>query len=246
MVGGLAIGILDSISALSSGASANYPILHLDAAEGVNGGTALNGHAVYEWADQSGNNNNFVQSIAAGQPIYNTSGINGLPSITFDVKRMDLLNSRLLGTDYTIYLVFKTTANATATAYKTIFSFSNNGVFAQGNGRVGMAVDNGYTNFYYDDRIARTAIIPHDSNAHYFTISNGLVGGTAKKQIYADGVNYINGSASIDSSQLQHFLGSWNGQHGNFEISELIAYSAKHTTTKQNEIELYLKNKYGL
>lgn len=88
----------------------------------------------------------------------------------------------MLGTDYTIYSVFKTTANATATAYKTIFSFSNNALFAQGIGRVGMAVDNGYTNFYYDDRIARTAIIPHDSNAHYFTISNGLVGGTAKNR----------------------------------------------------------------
>ncbi len=246
MVGGLVIGILDSISSLSSGVSANYPVLWLDAALGVNDGTALNGHAVYDWADQSGNGNDFLQGTAIRQPIYDTVGIGGKPSITFDVKRLELSGTNLLGSDYTIYCVFKTTTNTTATAYKTVFSFSNGGWGTQGIGRVGMAVDTGYTNFYYDDRIARSIIIPHDTDAHYFTISNGLVGGTAKKQIYADGVNYIDGSSAIDSSQLEHFIGAWNLQWGNFQMAELIAYKSKHSDAKRETVELYLKNKYGL
>ena len=156
------------------------------------------------------------------------------------------MSALLLGTDYTIYTVFRTTANATATAYKTVFSFSNDGLFSQGIGRVGMAIDNGYTNFYYDDRVGKTAIIPHDAAAHYFTISNGNVAGTDKKQIYADGVNYIDATSAIDSSQLQHFIGSWNGQHGNFEMAELLCYNTKHSTIQQNKVQIYLKTKYAL
>ncbi len=109
-----------------------------------------------------------------------------------------------------------------------------------------MAVDNGYTNFYYDDRIGRTALIPHDANAHYFTISNGSVLGVDKKQVYADGTQYIDGVLSFESTQLQHFLGSWNNQHGNFEIAELLCYNVKHNESQQNKVELYLKTKYGL
>jgi len=220
--------------------------LWLKADAGVNGGTALDGHAVYEWADQSGNGNNFVQSIAIGQPIYNTSGINSIPSITFDLKRLELLSALLLGTDYTIYTVFRTTANATATPYKPVFTLSNHGYYSQGDGRVGMTIDNGYTNFYYDDRAGIGAIIPHDALAHYFTISNGNVAGTDKKQIYADGINYIDASASIDSSELAHYIGSWNNQHGNFQMSELLCYTTKHTTIQQNKVQIYLKTKYAL
>jgi len=221
-------------------------VLWLKADTGINAGAPVEGDNVYKWADQSGNNNDFEQATATSQPIYNKNIINGKPALTFDLKRLELSGAALFGDNYTIYCVFKTTANETATPYKTVFSFSNNGIFAQGLGRVGMAIDNGYTNFYYDDRLARTALISHDTNAHYFTISNGDVDGTAKKQVYADGVQYIDGSASIDSSQTEHFIGSWNGQHGNFQIAELIAYNVKHTNAERETVELYLKTKYNL
>tara|TARA_R110002096_G_scaffold135829_5_gene287921 strand:- start:1728 stop:2819 length:1092 start_codon:yes stop_codon:yes gene_type:complete len=221
-------------------------VLWLNAELGINASSPLDNDNVYQWNDQSGNSNHFVQSTAINQPIYNATGIGGKSSITFDIKSMKLENTILMGTDYTIYCVFKTTTNTTATPYKTVFSFSNDGIFAQGSGRVGMAIDTGYTNFYYDDRISKSVIIPHDTDAHYFTISNGDISGTSKKQIYADSVNYIDGVAAIDSSQLFHIIGTWNGQHGNFQMAELICYNIKHSAVEQAAVELYLKTKYAL
>ena len=221
-------------------------VLWLKADAGINAGAPVDNDNVYIWSDQSGNSNDFEQLTATVQPIYNTNVIGCYPALVFDVKRMVLNNTLLLGQNYTIYCVFKTTTNTTATAYKTVFSFSNGGFFSQGIGRVGMALDKDYNNFYYDDRIGRTALIPHDESAHYFSISNGDVDGTSKKDIYADGVQYIDGTAAIDSSQLEHFLGSWNGQHGNFKMFELIAYNVKHTEAERQTVELYLKTKYDL
>jgi len=256
MVGGLMIGILDSISSLSSGVSANYPSLWLDAAEGVNGGSALNGHAVYSWADKSGNGNDFLQTTAISQPIYNTSGINSLPTLTFDPnKNMKLENTVLLSSDYTIYAVVKTLVTQTgASNYKTFFMFSVNGYTSQTLGRVGFSYNNPSASspaptlrYLYDDRVARYNTIVYDNNPHQLTISNGRVAGVAKKQVYVDTVQYLDATAAIDSSLgLVHFLGAWNNSVGNFEFAELMVYNDKHSTGKQNEIELYLKNKYGL
>jgi hypothetical protein len=256
MVGGLMIGILDSISSLSSGISDNYPVLWLDAALGVNDGTALNGHAVYDWADQSGNGNNFLQGTAVYQPIYNTTGINGLPTLTFyPNKLLVLLNTVLLSTDYTIYAVVKTLATQTgATNYKTFFMFSVAGYYSQTLGKVGFSYDNPNDptpvpspKFLYDDRINRYGTIAYDTDPHQFTISNGKVAGVSKKQIYADTVQYWDLPAAIDSSLgLAHYLGSWNNQIGQFEFAELIVYNTKHSDAKREDVELYLKNKYGL
>jgi hypothetical protein len=258
MVGGLMIGILDSISSLSSGVSDNYPVLWLDAAKGVNDGTAVDGHAVYDWADQSGNGNDFLQTSASYQPIYNTAtGINGLPTLTFyPNKRLQLSDTILFYSEYTIYAVVQTlaTQNQTVT-YKVFYQFSTCGIYCQTLGRVGLAYDNpnattpapAPASFRYYDRIGLTAIIDYDTDPHLFTISNGKVAGVSKKQIYADGNLEIDGGGYIDSSLgLEHFLGFWNNQIGNFEFAELIVYKSKHSDAKRETVELYLINKYGL
>lgn len=44
----------------------------------------LNGSAVSQWADKSGNNRNFSQAISTSQPIYNLTAFGGMPALSFD------------------------------------------------------------------------------------------------------------------------------------------------------------------
>lgn len=44
----------------------------------------LNGSAVSQWTDKSGNGRNATQSTAANQPIYNRIGYNNKPTLSFD------------------------------------------------------------------------------------------------------------------------------------------------------------------
>jgi len=44
----------------------------------------LNGSTVSQWSDKSGNGRNVSQAMAANQPTYTASGLNGKPVLTFD------------------------------------------------------------------------------------------------------------------------------------------------------------------
>lgn len=44
----------------------------------------LSSGKVSSWSDRSGKGNTFTQATGASQPVYNTTGINGLPSVTGD------------------------------------------------------------------------------------------------------------------------------------------------------------------
>jgi len=57
------------------------PALWMDAADQSTITTAT---GISEWRDKSGNGRHFTQSVAARQPGYNTTGINGLGTIAFD------------------------------------------------------------------------------------------------------------------------------------------------------------------
>jgi len=50
----------------------------------ANVGVSLNGAGVSFWADQSGKGKHYSQSTVASQPLYNPTGVNGRPTITFD------------------------------------------------------------------------------------------------------------------------------------------------------------------
>ena len=47
-------------------------------------GTVLNGAAVTQWADQSGNNRHATQGTSGNQPTRVNAGLNGLPVVRFD------------------------------------------------------------------------------------------------------------------------------------------------------------------
>lgn len=51
---------------------------------GVNAGSPSNGDPVTDWADQSTNGNDAEQTTVNRQPTFNSTGINGKPSLTWD------------------------------------------------------------------------------------------------------------------------------------------------------------------
>lgn len=56
-------------------------------------GVDVSGGKVTAWRDQSGNANDFIQNTAADQPTYNATGLNGLPTMTFDGASDCLISS---------------------------------------------------------------------------------------------------------------------------------------------------------
>ncbi len=81
-------------------------------------GVTLVSGRVSNWADQSGEGNDFVQGTAGNRPLWTASGVNGQPTVDFDKTRPDLLSLANLpgATDgypgLTFILIFSYTANA--------------------------------------------------------------------------------------------------------------------------------------
>lgn len=233
-----------------------YATLWLKADVGINSGSVSNGDAVYVWADQSEYGNDFTQPTAVRQGTYNTSSIelNGNPSVTFlNFDVMQLLNTNLFpltGSNYTIYAVARNNSTITIpTTLGAYYSFGNDSLFVQTNGRVGVDFENpnisGPTSSFvrYNDRVLTIDSILVDDNPHVYTIRNGA----GLKQFYVDNVEYVNQAGSIDPSLgLSHFIGGWNNAHLDGQFAEIIVYNTRHSDSKRLEIENTLKLKYGI
>jgi hypothetical protein len=97
------------------------PALWMDAADQSTITTAT---GISEWRDKSGNGRHFTQSVAARQPGYNTTGINGLGTIAFDgsVKALQRTpEAWAFQYPVTSFIVFRATAfNG---SYNSLFEF---------------------------------------------------------------------------------------------------------------------------
>ena len=84
-------------------------------------GVTLASGKVSAWADQSGNSNNFSQGTAAQQPVFNSSGVNGQPTLSFTAANSTfLLGPTLDATGFT-GLTFVVMVNYTSTATFAMF-----------------------------------------------------------------------------------------------------------------------------
>ena len=89
------------------------PTVWLKGNVGINAGTPADGDAVYQWQDQSGNGNHFVQATAIRQPEYKASLINGLPGVFVDgTTFLELLSTVLFSniTTGSVWIVGQQTA----------------------------------------------------------------------------------------------------------------------------------------
>ena len=241
---------------ISGATSGGDPVLWLKGDIGVNGGTAVDGNAVYEWADQSGNGNDFIQTTAAAQPIYYASVIGSKPGVAFVsdlLEHTGNLFNTIEESFFTIYVVIELleiTDAGTESQRKTLMRFSSDGwssnppAPATSIGLVGAISTNG-AGYQKDIEYAwgayeQTILSPPDLNPHYISIlSHG--------RSYIDGVqvNAGTGGALLLSGD-KNFIGGWNNSKGQFNLSEMMVYDKKHTDAQRLGVEKYLKDKYTL
>jgi hypothetical protein len=230
-------------------------VLWLKSDAGVNGGAAVNGDAVYEWADQSGNSHHFTQTTGALQPIYNDSVIGGEAGITFlsdTLVHIGLLFDALAATDFTIYVVMKLneiTDTGTENQRKTLMKFGTSGwtTTPSGSWNVGLEGAISTNGAGYQRNLSYTygnynqiLLGPPDLNSHYISIlSHG--------ENYLDGVqkNAGPGATLLITGDIQ-YLGGWNNSFGQFSLSEIIVYNIKHTDAQRLQVESYLKDRFTL
>tara|TARA_R110002096_G_scaffold99981_3_gene221446 strand:- start:565 stop:1314 length:750 start_codon:yes stop_codon:yes gene_type:complete len=231
------------------------PILWLNAGAGVNGGTAVDGNAVYEWADQSGHGNDFIQTTASAQPIYYASVIGSRPGVAFVsdlLSHTGNLFNTIGASFFTIYVVIELleiTDAGTVNQRKTLMRFGPSGWSGTPPGSWNIGLEGaistngaGYQkdiNYTYGN-YGQTILSPPDLNPHYISIlSHGIS--------YIDGVQVNAGTGgALLISGGQNYIGGWNNSKGQFNLSEMIIYDKKHTDAQRLGIEKYLKDKYTL
>jgi hypothetical protein len=163
-------------------------------------GITLNGTRVATWEDQSGAANDLVQSAAGNQPLYEATGLNGKPTLSFVTARTDWMG-RFGGTlcdaargndnPYTLFMVCAQQNTAGLAAY---YAFTNS---TAANPRL-LFYQNGaasrVTQYRRDDTGAASGPVGSgtgDTTAH--VISHVFAGTTGSA--YIDGDVVLNGQA---------------------------------------------------
>lgn len=226
--------------------------------------TAVNGNAVSQWNDQSGNGNNVSQATAAWRPLYRTTvsgALNGMPAMEFD-------------NDPANYDFLTCADNATLSGYTAMTSF---GVFRLNTGtpagtpralmskRVDPSTKNcfgwfHYTNnyFYLDVNGTNNRM---NTTSTYTTATDYLVGFTYNGALSSNQQKMYNGStlnvqgnnssATVPSYNSDFHVGVLYGHTGsnkqfNGYIPEIILYNVQLNPAQIIIVNNYLSAKYDV
>lgn len=107
---GLNLGIRSSTSIWTPAELPNLA-LWLDADDAAT--ITLNGTTVSQWNDKSGNGRNVTQAVAANQPTYTATGLNGKPVLTFNGTNSFMTFQTAFGTvtEFNAVVVWRTNAS---------------------------------------------------------------------------------------------------------------------------------------
>jgi hypothetical protein len=229
--------------------------LWLDAADITS--LTLDGTAVSQWADKSGNNRHATSTLTA-RPVVTEASLNGLRTITFDGSNDYLSVGTALGkpTNYTIFVVGRIT--------KALSSFQNLTMSCNSLGTMDTswgAIRNhsswpGQTNWIYGNGSGASrygtgagAFVLNEWAIHGLLHQNGVQNETA----YKDGAALTNGNltgAATVVAGTAHDLslgraGAYSDHYLGGGIAEVIICTSALSVTAQQRIEGYLAHKWG-
>lgn len=219
--------------------------LWLDAEDSAS--ITLNGSAVSQWNDKSGNGRNATQATAASQPAYSASGLNNKPAVSFDGINDVLLHDAI--SLKTIYAVAKTTATTTfksiAGAQATVGTGPEGAYYLQGGNpaRTSRFLIKTQNGVYSSDGDIFDSGVPFslggviDSGNNITVYLNGKAGPpSAASGTMGIGQSYV-GAAFFSGAITDFWLG---------EIAEVIVSNNSLTTSERQRIEGYLAWKWKL
>ena len=215
----------------------------------------LNGSNVSQWSDKSGNARHVLQAAASGQPVYNVTGLNGKPTITFDGTNDILLNQNAGSVGVTNISMFMVTRYVTGNNEDIAMGIGQTGqtgavrVFYRANagttqGFAGWARDVGASSLSTDIGGVHHIFEAVQPNAATVNLFRDGTAGTGNPYTFSP-------SATVPVNFNGFSIGSLQGPavvnyYSNIEISEaIISYTALSTTDRQ-KLEGYLAWKWGL
>ena len=214
----------------------------------INGDTLadsiVNGSAIGTWFDKSGANRNATQTTGSAQPLYTTSGMNGLPGIVFDgtAKSLAMTGYAIAPTaSYSIFTVVQ--SNDPDSAWNSFLSLGStvtNAFYAPHNGAAF-----GYMNTATSPNNSGSAAL---SQASPYIVDFVKSGSLNQMVISTDGATVtktgVNPTGTTGANWSLSFSYSQPGFNGT--VSEVIIFDRAVTDSERQQIESYLSGKWGV
>lgn len=234
--------------------------LWLDAADAST--ITLNGSAVSQWNDKSGNGNHVTQATASAQPTYSMTGFNGLPTLSFDAVNDEMSCTDVVSSQGDLFYAAafrmrSDTANwLPIVGTNTSSSTSNAGTLLLQ--RMGNRNEIGIHNSGRIDNGAIYAVqvtdlfIPRIATAGRTGGSNGNGGLITVTATGPSQLNYRTTATQtwatdeatnrIQIGGRQQAVTGWS----NSDISEVIVCNFNPSSAQRQQVEGYLAHKWGL
>lgn len=226
------------------------PVANLNLWLKSDAGITTVGSNVSQWMCQAPPAHTFTQSNSVLRPAYSLNAINGYPMLTFSTSVLvaNNINSLDLNLDaWSFYFVVRTRPVQGIILGKQFSNAGEAGAYAI------HPTTTRYRINYFDPTIKQVNVIKTPANSwETWTITinrtdakmrlylNGILSGTLSNTIDVN-YNMINSSAAATIGCTASVLSNWRLSG---DIAEMIGYNTLHSTTTQQSIELYLKNKY--
>ena len=210
----------------------------------------LSSLSISAFKDISGNGETLTQSTSANQPLYATSGINGLGSVVFNGSSQYLVStdtnfSRLLLPTSTVFIVQSSNNNtqnsrtlASSTIYAAKIPYNNNVAFEMGNGST--------------NRLSAPTSTVSSMGSHVWTLTGNQTTGSERFNIDGTRISSTSGAVSTSTITCPLTVGALNGcgylpqDYFSGEVGEILVYSPNLSGTEYQYIEGYLACKWGL
>ncbi len=226
--------------------------LWLDAADSST--ITLNGSAVSQWRDKSGNSQHVSQATGANQPIRDNTGHNGHPTIMFNASQYLDGGANLISSGdppFELYMVLNITSLA---ATSTFFEVGNTTQIANQSFRaLNLATGEMYLSDITNDRQTVAGVITAGTwNSQHFSAPTGAFSSSDPAFYKNNVLQTSSGGTGTGTPNINPVAfrvgGRLAGAAGDSlaNIAEVIVIQNTLTTAQRNSIYNYLHRKWGV